>query len=226
MTQLNELLAEGGSYPVMLAAGDYDGAKSVAKATVSKIREWVEKETVSEAALETVLHARVFFRALFDFAILQEMVGQTNWASNTALVEKAWDKMWDCRERLGSCDGKIQGPLLDRVRASLDGLEAFYLRRFGPGQYASPEILMRRGLCSICNDDIRRCIHVSGRVYVGRLCSVTPEPIAMESVSIVLVPRDPRCRIWPWQFKGDKASGIKILSVFRIDDFVDSGDWK
>jgi hypothetical protein len=138
-------------------------------------------------------------------------------------VEKLWNRIVDCLERLEyvqlRLDGAEVGQLIDRAHFLREQFDA----RFGTGLYANPEIVVRRELCSICNDDFRKCNHVAGRVYDGVLCRRLAEDAAVKSVTFVKQPVCLRCRVWPgtWDEKTKQYSFVEVLNSFRMDDLSD-----
>jgi hypothetical protein len=41
----------------------------------------------------------------------------------------------------------------------------------------------------------------------------------IRSVALIEIPRDPRCRVWPWQIEGNRIEGIRIIGINKADDF-------
>lgn len=166
----------------------------------------------------------VLFRGLEDYGVLAETTSQTNWSRNPTLVEKAWDKMWDCRQRSEYAAHFCQGAPLDWVLEKLGSLEEAFLAKFGPGLYSSPEILVKRETCSVCTKDFRSCEHLPGDLYDGVSCTITAQEVKLRNVAIVQIPVDPRCRIWPWHVEPDRHFRTRILTIFRLDDFIDESE--
>jgi len=166
----------------------------------------------------------ILFRGLQDFIDLSETINPPNWKNEPSLIEKAWIQMWDCKERIEYASHFYNERILDWVLRKIDSLEQDFLANFGTGLYSSPEILIKREICSICNNDFRSCEHISGGIYNGLRCVSIPQDFELRSVSIVEVPEDPRCRIWPWQLK--EGENKVIDTCIRLDDFMNELDEK
>lgn len=65
----------------------------------------------------------------------------------------------------------------------------------GESRGLSPEIKIKRWICSICNQDYEECIHERGNNYEGKTCAVYPKDTEATGGSIVSTPKDPRCQI-------------------------------
>jgi hypothetical protein len=65
----------------------------------------------------------------------------------------------------------------------------------GQSRGVSPEIIIRRWTCSICNNDFERCDHGEGLIYDGSPCQVAPANVEFIAASLVDEPKDPKCRI-------------------------------
>ena len=177
-------------------------------------------ETRKEALVRGIL-----CRGLQDVTDLVETTSSSDWLENPTLVEKAWNHLWDARDRLTYT---LRHFNLDRVNWVLAQLEKVYkdfLASYGSGFYFSPEIVWKRELCSICKSDFRSCSHLRGEIYDGVRCTGLPDGVGFRNTAIVTVPADPRCRIWPWQLKEEdgqwRLENVCILTSFRLEDFVD-----
>jgi len=227
---LNDVGAKAAAYVSALETEDYEGAKSLTRTLINELKELSRNPPPEEAGsfLTSALYLSVFFRALYDFACLISITSVPNWSQSEASLETAWEKLCDCKDRFAFARPRIMGPLRDIVASNLAEIDDFYNTNFGQGWYMSPELLVKRELCSICRQDMRTCSHISGRVYSGQICFAVADSdgIELTAGAIVRVPHDPRCRVWPWQMKNSEALGIKILSFFRIDDFMERDDWK
>lgn len=210
----------GNDYVAALDAEDYANAKNLAKSAVEIYKNLLLDVTAEESVLNSALYHAMLFRSLLDYAELAELTSGEQWEGEPKSLELVWRKMCDCRERIDFVGRVAAGNVLTRIKSRLDRIETFYTNRFGSGLYSSPEIFVKRERCSICNNDLRGCEHIPSHVYRGRICYGVSEGISLRSSSIVQVPHDRRCRIWPWQIEGNKLSGIILLTVFRLDDFM------
>jgi len=172
----------------------------------------------------------VFLRAVYDHTILVEMVAESNWIENHDKVETIWGRFCNCRDRFEFAADSIHGPIADQVSRFLAIVENTFLEHFGSGHYMSCELIFEKMVCSICQSDIRSCEHIPGRLFSGKICTMQPTgaitfPENGSCGSLVTVPRDPRCRIWPWNFDSERKADIMFMSAFRIDDFMEEDDW-
>lgn len=183
----------------------------------------------SESELNQGFMAAMLLRSIYDFALLVEETVQPGWVSNHFKVMKIWYRFCNCRERFDFAQGFCQGPIVDHVLKFLTETEQTFLANFGPGTFFSPTLVIDDLICSICERDIRGCEHLSGTLYNGKLCQGVARKFRFKENgnvgSLVSVPRDPRCRIWPWQ-ANEKELKFLYLSTFKIDDFMERDDWK
>jgi len=230
MRSWDDICASEYSYVPALDRGDNEKAKLIARTTVNELKTLLGNPPPekSEEFLQSVFYLSVFFRTLYDFAALKELTSPDDWVRNRESLEAVWVKLCDCKERLEFVRSAVAGDTVERIANDLAELEAFYFTHFGQGLYVSPVLLVKRAFCTICKKDIRCCAHLSGRVYAGRRCAAIPDTVGLEmkSCDFVQIPRDLRCRIWPWQVKEDKLLGIKILTIFQIDDFIETDEWE
>jgi hypothetical protein len=137
-------------------------------------------------------------------------------------VELLWTRLIDCLERMDVVRGAIEGTGVDWLAAQVSGAYDHVLQQFGPGLYCSPEIVVDRELCSICGKDYRACGHRAGVIYDGKRCRKLADGMELRSSSIVKIPVDRRCRIWPWNFdKETNRFSAKLLTTFDVDDLTD-----
>jgi hypothetical protein len=183
----------------------------------------------SETELNQAFMAAVLLRSIYDCAFLVEETIRPGWVSDHDKVRAIWHRFCDCRERFGFAQGFCQGPFVDYVSRFLTETERIFLTNFGPGTYFSPTLLIDELICSICTRDLRGCEHLPGKLYGGKLCRGVARKCRFQENgnvgSLVTVPRDPRCRIWPWQ-ANETESNILFLSTFIIDDFIERDDWQ
>lgn len=180
-------------------------------------RNWQDE---SENDYNNFLVLAITFKAFEDYSHLGKITLKNKWDQDNLNLENVWLKLWDSKDRLDSVRGRIQSKIVKLIYSNLENLLDQYRQNFGNGLYASPEILIKKELCSICNKDIRACSHIKGRWYNGTICRGIAEDIEMKTVSLVTVPRDPRCRVWPWREKEDRVFEMSVLTLFQVDDFL------
>ena len=163
----------------------------------------------------------ILCRGLEDYNDLSELTSFKDWESETKQIEKIWTKMWDCIERIEYASGHLtNAEVLTSLLRTVYQLKSWFMEEYGHGFYSSPEILIKRELCSICKRNIKVCEHISGAIYGGIRCVSEPKDIELKRISIVEFPEDPRCRIWPWHLQEDNTIQTSVLTLFRLDDFL------
>ena len=180
-------------------------------------RIWSE---ASEIDYNNILILAITFKAFKDYAELGKITVKKEWELNNSNLETVWTKLWDCRDRLDYVKDNSESSIIGDIYKNLDRLLGEYKKHFGDGLYASPEILIKKEHCSICKADIRACNHIKGYGYSGVICYGIPQDFEMTTVSLVEVPKDPRCRMWPWRRKEKMVFEMAILTMFQIDDFL------
>jgi len=174
-----------------------------------------------------VLAIAVLFKGLVDYIDVEALFDSNQIPDDRKDIEKLWNKLWDCRERLDFAKACCQSDTLEFILNRLDLIEKMFSQKFGQGLYLSPEILIKCEICNICQKDPRSCDHVVGNLYNGvRCCSVVKDFEFRNGGSIVEYPRDPRCRIWPWNM--DQVKGTfeaPFFNFFQVDDFLEQSEW-
>lgn len=203
-------------------------AKQAIRDSVNTLRNYLLKRPVgwTDKDFNGMFMAAVFFRSLYDFCLIQEIISQPNWEKDLKKIETLWWHYCNCRQRADFWHGHFGGGWLRNFLESLSKIENFFLDNFGSGAYMSPTFVSEKLLCSICESDLRGCEHIAGHIYSGRLCFGRPHGIRMESASLVKSPHDPRCRVWPWSIEDGKSERQLLASFFRIDDFMEKDDWR
>lgn len=162
----------------------------------------------------------VLFAGLKEFVQLAQLTKDRKWHLDQPRTENVWNLLWNCDERFGFCDTYFKHEDFTWILRILKELKKDFILHFGPGLYSSPEILFKNETCSICQKDTRACLHISGKLYNGIMCYSMPQEVQLRSVSIVKIPRDPRCRIWAWNFNDDNTYSTPIYIFFTIDDWL------
>lgn len=206
---------------------DYTLARDLAASMVTKCCDFLRQTPIGIVpASRDVAHVfGVLFRGLEDLMVLAEITNRPGWQGDHGLVERAWGRLCDAKARLAyvASVAEVHHEAIALAEESIPLLDRAFLRAYGPGMYASPEILIRKSHCSVCSGDPRACEHVPGEIYDGTRCAVVADEIDPLGVAIVEAPKDPRCRLWPWNFKieGGVARGVMaVMTPFRVDDFM------
>ena len=200
-----------------------------------KTKDWDRTEELLQNALERckdilssgdngeekniVLLRGILIRGIQDTTQLFRRTSTEGWCRDTTKIEDTWESLCNAQDRLSYVSMFTNLNKLAGLIGFLYAIDAEFLRVFGPGKYVSPEILVRKQLCSVCGQDFKGCEHIPGYLYDGVRCVGFLEDPTLKAVSIVDDPKDRRCRIWPWRFTSENSSWIRILTAFSIDDF-------
>jgi hypothetical protein len=153
---------------------------------------------------------RVVLNGLRDLSNLCHVVAEDAWLETPHMVERAWDLLHDAEDRLNysGLELEFRESCLHLVDQAREAIQA----RFGAGLYTSWEVAFDWAECTVCKLDIRACEHLPGQWYDDQICSIHPIGLRPLAVALVENPRDPRCRIWPWnkREKGPDESGIIV----------------
>lgn len=202
---------------------DYNQAKETCDNLIDQMKVVLNNRVWGQATDEDynkVLVSTLMFKAFKDFTEIGEIASIKNWENENEKIELLWLKHWDCRERLEFSIPNIESPIIDWIVKNLDRLLKSYRKAYGNGLYASPEILIKKEECSICGLDMRACEHLKGYGYNGKICRGIAKDFELKTVSLVTVPKDPRCRVWPWRMKDDRTFGTTVMTLSQIDDFI------
>lgn len=163
-------------------------------------RKWARYKSKYEDANELFVLAMVV-RTYLDYQKLLCDTRNKKWYEDQTGIEEVWDKLCDLNDRLGYVSGKAEGHAISKMQNKAASLDNWFLINYGSGMYSSPEMICKKVECSICGNNIKSCNHIHGRLYNGIRCVETPKDCELRSVSLVKVPRDKRCRVWPWQLE-------------------------
>ena len=207
----------------------YEQAKSLSRAFIQVCKRLIvnSDDSVDNDVRSKALILGILFRGLEDYNDLSELTSIEDWESETKQIEKIWSKMWDCLERIEYASSHLtNAEVLTSILRSVFELKSWFVEEYGHGFYSSPEILIKREVCSICKCNFKVCGHFAGAIYGGIRCVSEPKDFELRSISIVEFPEDPRCRIWPWQFQKGNALETAVLTTFRLDDFIEDNSGK
>lgn len=206
--------------------GEFYASKVSAKMAIEICKKIINDVDCSDADLKNKsVVAGILFRGLQDLTELCELTTSRNWITKPITVERAWISLCNCKGRIDYASRYVISNDLTNLKNMVQYYEDCFSERYGPGVYTSPEMLIKSVKCNVCDKDFTTCEHISGAIYNGVLCKGIVEEIIPQKVSIVDKPKDPRCRLWPWNLKkvneSDSAYTIRgaILSSFTLDDF-------
>ena len=200
----------------------FHSAKLEAERSIEYCKSIIKHEsvTIDSNVKNLALVLGVLFHGVKDFVDLTDIVLSSDWQLDHEKIEKAWSKMWNCKDRVEYASRFVEHHIINSLLNNLYRLEYFFFARFGQGLYCSPELIIEKEICSVCKNDFRACAHIPGAIYDGQRCTGIVEGAQLKTVAIVEHPEDPRCRIWPWKLKDDVLKDIVIMASFRIDEFV------
>ena len=164
----------------------------------------------------------ILIRGIQDATQLFRLSSTEGWSMDTSRIEDAWISLCAAQDRLSYVSTFTNLSKLAWLMDRLNAMDAEFMRVLGPGMYMSPEILVRKELCSVCQQDIKGCDHIPGHLYAGVRCFGIVQDMDLESISVVMNPKDRRCRIWPWRYRGDRFESV-VATVFALDDFLGEG---
>jgi len=201
---------------------DYTACNEITTVHVNLCKQILDEEQFgdSEEANNLAYITGVLFKGFSEYVQLAEFTRNSGWAADNKKTEEIWNLMWNCYDRFKFCKGKFFAEDFDKMLVTLDKLKENFIGNFGHGLYSSPEILIKKEICSICEQDSRACLHFTGQLYNGVMCYSVAQKFDLKSVSLVTVPRDPRCRMWLWNLKEDNTISGAIMVLFRIDDWL------
>lgn len=174
-----------------------------------------------------ILISAILFRGLQEFVYLKERMRDKEWNKSNKEVEYNWIILQDCKDRLEFAYQYLtETEIIDIVLNEIQLIDKIFEVYFGIGKYISPEIKIKKSVCNICNQDVRSCNHISGRIYNGKICYGLPDDPLIRAVSLVDVPRDLRCRIWDWQVEGTIVKNVCLMTFFTVDDFLNQDKYQ
>lgn len=206
-------------------AMDYQASKKVAEKMIRICKEVITNSFLkhNNNSKDHALAYGIFFHSLINLTELIELTNSGEWINDAKDIDIVWVKFCDFKERYdySTCYIELSDDIKNFITTIRERIEQYFLDNFGPGMYMSPVIVMKKAICNICGNDYRTCNHLRGAIYKGKRCFYIPESIRLTNVSLVDTPEDPRCRIWAWNTKNDKENWIRILSLFKLEAFLD-----
>ena len=221
---LNSINEKATDWLNQLTSKRFDNAKNVAENTLEKLKKIVVNRELGEKheLYNSFTTFSIFFKVLSEFTEIAILTKDKDWFQDNKIVEYVWTLMWNCRQRLDFVTKRFNGNITDYLNKRIDSLEKLFLNLVGEGIYSSPVIEMKGLKCNICLDNFKRCDHERQEIYNGIICSPIPIEAQLISSDLVRVPKDPRCRLWPWQMKEDMVFETCMKTFFEIDDFMRS----
>ncbi|MES2387882.1 MAG: hypothetical protein V4543_07755 [Bacteroidota bacterium] len=164
----------------------------------------------------------ILVKGLEEFLRMQQLLQTPGWLQDHKKIEQVWSQFWDTKKKFDYFnDNCCYSPNpLDKLTENLDKVESYLFDKLGRGLYMSPDILVKKSQCNICQLDLRACEHISGWFYNGVPCQEVALDIEIVSVSVVQSPYDMKCRIWPWNKVFENKYSVRIVNAENIDDFI------
>jgi hypothetical protein len=97
-------------------------------------------------------------------------------------------------------------------------LESYEHLLFPPMMFCSTGSVVRKSLCSICNEDYGDCDHEKGQVYMGEICARHIHEAELEEVSMVKNPASKLHRVYEFTEGGISKD---VLTLRETKPMVD-----
>ena len=150
-------------------------ARHQAQLTINKCKSILKGRSRDEQLLNKALIYGVFFRGLQDYNDLAILTHLPDWNQQPELIEKIWNLLCDCEDRMKFTSFYIKGPIAEMVLSGISRLEKEFKNL--PELYGSVCFDGKRVTCSICHRDFRSCWHIRGHIYAGAcLLYTSPSP--------------------------------------------------
>ncbi|UUW11217.1 hypothetical protein NLG42_10500 [Flavobacterium plurextorum] len=208
-------------FQILFASQKYIEAKDLCYDVVENSKTALADRSINSEEENNLYYiAAMLFKGFSEYIDLQNLIKESLWFKNKEKVEKIWYLLCDCADHLNFCICVIEVKILTVIVNKVKNIKKKFKEKFGAGMYLSPVITISKETCSICSKDVRSCIHRQGVLYNGLICRYVAAEISnFSGVDIVKVPKDPRCRIWPWNGDGKKFNAM-VLSLNCVDDFL------
>lgn len=136
--------------------------------------------------------------------------------------QTAWNHLIDAQEYLSyAIRVSDDGIGIDRFKEHLAKIENTIFPGFP--LYNSLGIVIRGGVCSICNKPLETCEHIEDEIYFGSVCRrIKITDISIDHSAIVENPKDRRCIITEFEFSPGKIHDYITLKFIRYEDTLKS----
>ena len=217
---LEQILQEAESWQEIAKAKRWNRADELLQNALARCKDTLSSSDDGKKKNAALLSG-ILIRGIQDATQLFRLSSTEGWSMDTSKIEDAWINLCDAQDRLSYVSTFTSLTKLAWLIDRLNAMDAEFMRVLGPGMYMSPEILVKKELCSVCQQDIKGCDHILGHLYAGVRCFGIAQDMALESISVVMNPKDRRCRIWPWRYKGGNRFESVVATMFSLDDFLD-----
>lgn len=114
--------------------------------------------------------------------------------------EEAWDALIDTQDAFAAAlRADRRFAFLEPAATRAKELETYL---FPPQMFLSAGMIVRKQVCSICDEDYSECDHLEGLPYCGEFCAVQLAEVEADHVAIVEEPANRRCRITSFSVPG------------------------
>jgi hypothetical protein len=132
--------------------------------------------------------------------------------------DQAWDALVAAQSNLSSAMRAHEG--FARVDDNIRRLDAIERLIFPAQVFLSSGMIVKNQICSICGKEYEDCEHVKGRPYMGKFCTLTLIPSAVDHVAIVDKPANRRCRILKFSADG----GYRNRMTWVVEPRANTGE--
>jgi hypothetical protein len=114
--------------------------------------------------------------------------------------EEAWDALIETQDAFGAAlRAHARFAHLEPLARRARDLEASL---FPPQMFLSAGMIVRKQVCSICEEDYFECDHLAGMPYCGEFCAIQLMEIEADHVAFVDEPANRRCRVTAFSVPG------------------------
>ena len=175
----------------------------------------------------SILLIGILFKALWEFSDLYHITKSKKWIHTPKMVETVWILTQNCTDRLTYIKNFItlENDINNFIDSVIKHANSMISEKYGDGYYSSPEIRIKKAICSVCKADYRKCPHLPNNIYDGKICAIVPQEIEFNGMALVDHPKDLRCRIWPWNIEetseGRHLKNVVCVVSFNMEDFLE-----
>ncbi|MEZ4973083.1 MAG: hypothetical protein R2820_07210 [Cyclobacteriaceae bacterium] len=132
-------------------------------------------------------------------------------------MSAAWGSLVQAQVTIGTV---IRNHFLDAsfLDGFVDRLSAYEKLLFPSMMFHSVGGIIRKSLCSICNDDYNKCDHLKGNLYMGEMCVHIITKMDLEEASVVENPANKLCRTISIQVNGKSYDTLTLRTLDKDSD--------
>ncbi len=208
------------------AAHNYESCKQHSEKFIRDLKPVYKERLYGEGqnAIKGYTYIYLFLmlaKALEDVIALVGLTKDKTWPTDEKKTELIWQVLWDAKERMDTFNSHcFDQDILAGLYEQLERLEYHFYDVFGKGLYMSPVMLVKKAICSICELNIKACMHMPGSLYNGKYCKELVQDFEFKGADFVQSPHDMRCRVWPWNFTDEWHVTARIINLNQLDEFI------